>query len=120
LAADVAGSFIVTTIIGFIAEPTDMEVLVKFYSNVRPFGFWKPVREEAVQRGLVAAKDKMPSIDALNGILSAAFQITIALIPFYAFLRMWSKFYIWLAVGLALVVVLYFTWYKNLPAADEI
>jgi len=55
-----------------------LNVLIKFYSKIRPFGFWKPVREEAVRRGLVPVNDKMPMIDFSNGILSALFQLSLS------------------------------------------
>ena len=97
-----------------------MDVLVKFYARVRPFGFWGPVRREAVRRGLVPANDKMPRIDLLNGFITAVFQFALACIPFYALLRYWPQFGIWTAVAAGVAVVLYFTWYKNLPAKDEI
>ncbi len=120
LMVDVIGSFIVTLSCGFYFEHTDMDVLVSFYSRVRPFGFWKPVREQAEQRKQVPVNDKMPRIDILNGFISAAFQMSLAIIPFYVFLRRWTNVYIWSVVLAGLTVVLYFTWYKTLPARDEI
>lgn len=119
LAAVTLGSLAVTVAIGRVCRPADMEVLVDFYSKIRPFGAWGPVRREAVARGLVPAGDRSPTFDWVNGLLTAAFQVTLALVPFYAFLRRWTDFGIWLAVGTALVVVLYYTWYRNLPAWDE-
>jgi hypothetical protein len=97
-----------------------MEVLVKFYSRVRPWGVWGPVRREAVRRGLVPAKDKMPAMDVLNGLLTAVFQFGIALFVFYFFLRRWPSFLTWVALTMGLAVILYFTWYKTLPAKDEV
>ncbi len=120
LAFDTLLSLCLTVIIGFISKPTDMEVLLRFYSRVRPFGFWKPVRLEAQKRGLVPQKDKMPAIDALNGFLTMGFQLALALVPFYFLLRFWNKAIIWGVVTVVLAVILYFTWYKNLPAKDEI
>jgi Na+/proline symporter len=120
LAVDIIGSFIATLIIGFIFKPTDMEVLVKFYSKVRPFGFWKPVRIEAERRGLVPVGDKMPAMDGLNGIITTFFQVSLALIPFYLILQFWGNMIMWIGIFLILGVVLYFTWYKNLPARDEV
>ncbi len=108
-----------TIVLSFFTKPADMEVLVKFYSRIRPFGVWGPVRREAVRRGLVPARDKMPTIDALNGLITAVFQFSLALLPFYAFLRNWRQFGIWASVAAGVSVVLYFTWYKNLPAKDE-
>jgi Na+/proline symporter len=120
LAFDTLASLCLTMIIGFISKPTEMEVLVRFYSRVRPFGFWKPVRLEAQKRGLVPQKDKMPAIDALNGFLTMGFQLALALVPFYFLLRFWKKAITWGAVTLVLAVILYFTWYKNLPGKEEV
>jgi Na+/proline symporter len=114
------GLCLATTIVfSFFTKPADMEVLVKFYARIRPFGVWGPVRREAVRRGLVPARDKMPTIDALNGLITAVFQFSLALLPFYAFLRNWRQFGIWASVAAGVSVFLYFTWYKNLPAKDE-
>ena len=93
---------------------------VRFYAKVRPFGVWGPVRREAERRGLVPVKDKMPQIDALNGLITAAFQFSLAALPFYFFLRQWRQLGIWAAAAAGLTGILYFTWYKNLPAKDEI
>ena len=120
LAIDMGLSFLTTVVVAALTKSSDMDVLVKFYAKVRPFGVWGPVRREAVRRGLVPAKDRMPQIDMLNGLVTAVFQFSLALIPFYALLRNWGQLGIWGAVAAALSVVLYFTWYKNLPAKDEI
>jgi hypothetical protein len=116
---NVISSLIITIIIGFIVKPTDKQILVSFYSRIRPFGFWGPVRLEAIAQGLVKASDREPMWDAINGLIVPVFQFMIALLPFYLFLRKWPQF--WLAAGLLVIVtiVLYFTWYKNLPSKDE-
>jgi uncharacterized membrane protein YagU involved in acid resistance len=62
----------------------------------------------------------MPKIDILNGFVTAAFQFSLAILPFYLFLRNWKQLGIWSGAVAAIAVVLYFTWYKNLPAKDEI
>jgi len=120
LAVDVGLCLATTIIAAALAGPADREVLVKFYARVRPWGFWGPIRREAARRGLVPAKDPMPAIDALNGLLAAVFQFSLALIPFYMFLRRWAGFFTCLALTGVLAAVLYFTWYKNLPAKDEV
>jgi len=119
LAVDTALCLIVTLVMIFLNKPTDMDILVKFYARIRPFGFWGPVRREAVKRGLVPARDKMPAMDALNGILTAVFQFSLAILTFYAFIRRWGQFGIWISIAAALAIMLYFTWYKNLPSRDE-
>ncbi|MCU0244618.1 MAG: hypothetical protein MUE80_07745, partial [Acidobacteria bacterium] len=120
LALDMGLCLATTIVVTFLTEPADMEVLVKFYAKVRPFGVWGPVRRECVRRGLVPANDKMPRIDMLNGFITAAFQFSLAILPFYLFMRNWKQLGAWAAAAAALAIVLYFTWYKNLPAKDEL
>ena len=38
--------------ITFLTKPDDMDSLVEYYVQARPIGFWGPVREEAIKRGL--------------------------------------------------------------------
>jgi hypothetical protein len=108
-----------TILIGFVTKPTDIEILCRFYSRIRPFGVWGPVRRLAEQRGLVPKKDRMPTIDALNGLLTAGFQLSLALVPFYCFLREWDQAFNWAVAAAILCIILYFSWYKNLPAQTE-
>jgi hypothetical protein len=120
LAIDTFVSLVITVAIGAFTAPAPMDALVGFYAKVRPFGFWGPVRREAERRGLVPVHDRMPMIDMLNGGITVVFQICLALTPFYLFLRQWDHMVIALVATLALGVVLYFTWYKNLPSPDEV
>jgi Na+/proline symporter len=120
LSTNIIASFVLSVMFGFLTKPTDKEVLIKFYSRIRPFGFWQPIRKEAISRGLIPAGDPMPAIDALNGLITMVFQFGLALVPFYFFLRKNGDAMIWLAIVMFLAVVLYFTWYKNLPAQNEI
>lgn len=120
LSANIAACLILTVLCGYLFKPTDTEILVDFYKNIKPFGIWGPIRKEVLKRGLISEKDPLPSLDALNGVLSAAFQFSLALIPFYLFLRRWQNMIVWLAAALILTVILYFTWYKNLPPKNEV
>ena len=120
LAIDVGIGLVTTLAAAALARPADMEVLVKFYAKVRPFGVWGPVRRECVRRGLVPARDKMPKVDVFNGFVAAGFQFSLAILPFYLFLRNWRSLGIWAAAAAAIAVVLYFSWYKNLPSKDEL
>jgi Na+/proline symporter len=119
LTVDVLASVALTLTFGAWLPPADREVLVKFYARVRPFGFWGPIRAEAVKRGLVPARDPMPRLDLLNGFITALFQAALALVPFYLFLRRWPQMWLGIAALAALSIVLYFTWYKHLPAREE-
>jgi SSS family solute:Na+ symporter len=119
LGFDVLASLVLSVALGARFRPTDLDVLVRFYARVRPFGFWKPVRLEAVRRGLVPASDRMPLFDVLNGILTVFFQLALALMPFYLFLRDWLQASLWGGLLVTLSFVLYFTWYRKLPDKTE-
>ena len=96
-----------------------MFMWAKYYARIRPIGFWKPIRLEAERRALVPVGDRMRHIDLLNGFLASFFQLTLGIIPFYLFLRNWTQALVWSGICQVMIVVLYFTWYKNLPSPDE-
>lgn len=119
LALDVGLCIAATLAAVRFTRPTDMDTLVEFYSRVRPFGFWRPVRQEAVRRGLVRAGDRQPVGDVLNGLLTACFQFSLALIPFTFFLGQRRQTVTWAAAALAIGGILYFTWFRSLPPRTE-
>jgi len=120
LSFDTISSVIISLILGFAFRPTNTETLLKFYSKVRPFGFWKPIRLEAEKRGLIPVKDSMPKYDILNGFLTVIFQVSLALIPFFLFLRQWKNMMTWILIFAIMGIFLYFTWYKKLPSPEEV
>jgi len=119
LAVDALAALGLTIVIGWSFRPADMDVLVSFYSRVRPFGLWKPVRLEAERRGLVPPRDPMPRIDVLNGGITVVFQLALAIVPFCIFLRQWSSVACWSGILVVFGAILYFTWYRNLPSPEE-
>jgi len=119
LGVDVGLSFIATVILGFVLPPTDKNVLVEFYSRVQPFGFWQPIRALAIQQGRIDANDHIPTWDFVNGLITMVFQFSLALIPFYAFLRQWTNSLLWATIFLGTGGILYYTWYKKLPSREE-
>ncbi len=119
LPLDVGVSLGIALLAAFLTKPADMDVLVRFYARVRPFGCWGPVRREAVRRGLVPERDVMPAYDILNGLLTAALQVSMCALPFCALLKLWTAAIWWAVFACALGVVLWFTWYRRLPSRDE-
>jgi len=119
ITVDMANCLAATLLAGWLTRPTNLEVLVDFYARVRPFGFWGPVRHEAVRRGLVPANDREPTFDLINGVLTVVFQFSLCLIPFYGMLRLWPQTMAWTGLAAGLAVILYFTWYKQLPPRES-
>ncbi|HNT67510.1 MAG TPA: hypothetical protein PKN04_17125, partial [bacterium] len=105
--------------IGFRVPPTDTGVLIDFYSRVRPFGVWQPIRKLAIQQGRIDPDNHESTYDWINGLITMVFQLSLALIPFYAFLRQWPKVVLWSVIFVVVSAVLYFTWYRQLPPRNE-
>jgi len=59
------GAFIYIPIT-FITKPENMDRLVKYYLMSRPLGWWKPVRDEAIKRGLIDPKTLMLKEGKIN------------------------------------------------------
>jgi len=102
------------TIIGtYLGKPTDMKTLVTFYKQIRPFGFWGPVRAQC-EPALVADIKQETSHD-LKLLAPACFwQVTL----FWMMTAIVAKK--WLSAGGSFVIVavlsivLYKYWYKQL------
>jgi hypothetical protein len=119
LPVTIGASLTLCLVLGWVLPPAARGVLVRFYANVRPFGVWGPVRREAAAQGLVPARDPLPRLDVLNGFLTMGLQVALCLVPFYGLLWRFGEAGIALAAAVALLGVLWFTWYRALPPRDE-
>lgn len=94
--------------------PTEEKVLVDFYRNVRPWGFWKPIHEKVAAREPGFRKNSDFGRDMINIVVATTAQVLLVLIPFYIILGRYG----WLAVvlgGLALCgLFLKRFWYDNM------
>jgi len=108
-------------LVGMLAtRPTEAKVLDSFYGKVRPFGAWGPVRRRV---GLTddspALRGEGLGLAALNVLLAGGAVIGIYLAPMYL-VGHWHREAGWCAaLTAACAATLYFTWYRNLPAAEE-
>ena len=115
------GMSTITSIIGSLLTPaTDMATLRDFYCRIRPAGWWGPVKRSLAAEGKL---DRVPGsnfrMDLLTAIIGGVGLQALFLMSTYACTHQWKAFTY--AVGVVVVsgVILYFTWYKHLPAKDE-
>ncbi|MDC0936894.1 hypothetical protein OAS39_11460 [Pirellulales bacterium] len=108
-----------SSVFATLASPaTDMEVLKDFYRRVRPPGVWGPVAKALREEG-VPMKAEPFVWDAVSALITAVGLQALFLASTYAVTHQWNAL-----CGSALVVgvsaaILYFTWYRRLPSADE-
>jgi SSS family solute:Na+ symporter len=100
----------------WLTRPTDDAILTAFYKNVRPFGTWGSVRRRS---GLSAQDLADPSesmaLATVNVILGSVVVLGVYLFPMYLVGHWHARAMLCLGLALAAGVLLYFTWYRNLP-----
>jgi SSS family solute:Na+ symporter len=100
------GSFLGT----YLSKPTDMKVLKAFYTNVRPWGFWKPVLKELQKDNLKIERNSAFWSDMLNCAIGIVWQSSMIVLPIYFIIRDYPKAFIALGIFLGTSVILKFTW----------
>lgn len=97
-----------------LTPPDDMGVLKEFYLRVRPWGAWKPVRNELLGEypGLKANGDF--ARDAFNIVIGIVWQTALTATGIYLVLQHYQALGWCLAVVIATTLVLKFSWYDKL------
>ncbi len=98
-----------------LTPPTDMEVLKKFYSTVRPWGFWGPVLEQVREDNPAFEPNKDFRKDMWNVGVGVIAQTAITVLPVFIVLLMPKAGMLTAGILAVCVAILYRTWYKKLP-----
>lgn len=112
-------SFVASLIGTYIAKPTEHGVLVDFYRQVRPFGWWAPIRKRA---GLSSEELNDAGESAFYAIVNVVFACLAIfgayVAPMYLVGHWHASALAWAAASIAAIIVLKFTWYDHLPKAE--
>lgn len=100
------GSFLGT----WLTPPTNAETLKAFYANVRPWGWWKPVREMMKKEGNPVKKNNNFGLDMFNCVVGIIWQSSMILLPIFLVVRDYYQSLVCLAVFILTSVILKFTW----------
>ena len=106
---------IVGCLIGtYTAPATEMETLKRFYSTVRPWGFWKPVHVAVVSENPGFMPNRRFKLDMFNVVLGIIAQCCLTILPMYFVL--WLKLPLLITVVLLMVIILILkqTWWNKL------
>jgi hypothetical protein len=106
----IVGCFVAT----FLTKPESDEVLMKFYHNVRPWGFWKPIYEKVVKIDPEFVKNKNFKRDMSNILVGIVWQITLMATPVFLVLREYNSLMICIGVLIITSLILKFNWWNNL------
>jgi Na+/proline symporter len=98
----------------YMAPPTDKEVLKKFYSTVRPWGFWQPVHELVIKEDPNFRANRRFKLDMFNVVLGMIAQCCLTILPMYVVLWLKLPLVITIIILAVIVVILKRTWWNKL------
>jgi SSS family solute:Na+ symporter len=104
------------SVVGSLMTPaTDTEVLKKFYKNVRPWGFWKPIQVLVEQEDAEFEANHEFKSDMFNVVVGTIAQTAITALPVYVVLMMPMHIAVSATILSICAFILWKTWYKKLP-----
>jgi len=99
----------------YLSKPTDEETLDSFYTNVNPWGFWKPVRERVMQNQLDFEPNKNFKSDLFNILIGIVWQTSIIVAPVFLVLMQWPQMIVALVIAIITSIILKKSWWNKLP-----
>lgn len=112
-------STIITVVVSLLTTPTDIETLKNFYRKVQPAGLWRPAKEALLGEEPAFKKQLSFKVEFFNTVIAMIGITALYVSMLYLVLHRLSVGFGLIAITIACVVILYFTWYKNLPPASE-
>ena len=98
----------------YAAAQTDNEVLKKFYSTVRPWGFWKPIHDQVMLENPDFKPNKRFKLDMFNVAIGIVAQCCLTILPMYLVLWMKLPLLITVLILAVIVIILKKTWWDRL------
>ncbi|OHB58725.1 MAG: sodium:solute symporter [Planctomycetes bacterium GWF2_42_9] len=113
-------SAIASVVVSLMTEPEDSEVLKKFYTTIRPWGFWKPIYKKVIIDEPLFKRNTDFKRDMANVAVGIIWQFTLSLMTIYFVIKEFKSMFITAAVTIATSIFLYFNWYKKLEKNDNL
>ena len=101
----------------YLTPKTDPAVLVNFYNQTRPFGFWKNVSRLLPDKSRTKIK-RENNRDIVSTFFAIGWQLSLFLGGMMVIMKQWNNFFILLIVFCIFSVILYFNWFRHL--SDEV
>jgi solute:Na+ symporter, SSS family len=98
----------------FLSKPEDEKVLMKFYKQVRPWGFWKPIHAKVVKADPKFKSDANFKRDMFNVVIGIIWQTSLVVLPVYLVIRAKAPFFETIAVLVISSLILKKTWWDKI------
>ncbi len=99
----------------YLKPATDSSVLDAFYKNVRPWGFWKPVKERVLAANPNFIENRNFKKDMMNVMIGIVWQTSLVATPVFVVLRQWAPAAIAGTIIILTTLTLKKTWWNHLP-----
>jgi Na+/proline symporter len=103
------------SVIGSYATPaTDMGVLKSFYSNIRPWGFWEPVKRAVLADDPNFEPNRNFKLNMFNVTIGTIAQCCLTILPMYLVLMQKLPLLYTVAILVVIILILKKTWWDKL------
>ncbi|MFA5292297.1 MAG: sodium:solute symporter family protein [Phycisphaerae bacterium] len=103
------------SIIGSLVTPTeDEETLKKFYKQVRPWGFWEPIKAMVISENPDFVPNKNFGRDMINVAVGMVWQLTFTLAPIYLVIKNFRAMTISVIAMIITSIFMKLNWYDKL------
>lgn len=111
----IMGFSLVGCFVGTYSAPaTDNEILKRFYSTVKPWGFWKPVHDQVIVENPGFQANKRFKLDMFNVVLGIIAQCCLTILPMYVVLWLKLPLLVTMLILGVIIVILKRTWWDKL------
>jgi SSS family solute:Na+ symporter len=100
-------------------KPEPDAVLMRFYMQVRPWGFWKPVIQKVKESYPDFQPNRNFKWDMFNVVVGVLWQTSLVILPIALVTQEHMIFTIALSIVVAMSIILKFTWWNKLEKASE-
>ena len=98
----------------YASPPTDMAVLKSFYSNVRPWGFWEPVKQAVLKDDPSFRSNKNFKLNMFNVVIGTIAQCCLTILPMHLVLSQKIPLVYTIAILAIAVIIWKKTWWNKL------
>ncbi len=98
----------------FLTKPEDDDILIRFYKNVRPWGFWKPVYKKLIEIDPGFKRNTAFGRDMLNSLVGIIWQMSLTVMPVALVIREYSMMWTFVGIFVITSVILKFNWFDKL------
>jgi len=98
----------------YLTKPTDQETLKSFYRNVRPWGFWGPIRRQVEAEDPGFRRNTNFRRDMVNVVAGVIWQTALVVLPIYFVLMRWTPVAITAVIVAVTMIFLKKNWYDKL------